>query len=514
MSERVEKTEAQGSRRPPIVLVVSIALTFLFGIWGLLQPESMTGSAMHVVDYVLHQLGWLYLLFCTGFLFLAGFLAFGRYGHLRLGKDDERPEFSTASWLAMLFAAGMGCGLLFWGVAEPIYHFASPPGGVEARTPEAARLAMVLANLHWGLHAWSIYAVCALVLAYFMFRRQQPGMISAPIRATMEPSLGRELLAESADVIAVLAVIFGLAGSLAMGTMQVRAGLHEVYGLPLTTGASLGILLLLTICYLASASTGLSKGIQYLSNLNMILVLALLVFIVVLGPTAYVMESFVNTFGDYFSSLFTYSFKVLSYEGEMDWTSSWTLTYLIWWVAWGPFVGIFIARISRGRTIREFCLGVILIPTIFSMFWFSALGGSAIWIELVGGGGIADLVFEDLTTALFAFLNFFPGGGVANFIGIVLIFVFLVTSADSGTFVIGMMTSRGELNPKIGLKLAWGVLIAVLTVAILVTGSIEVGKAMAIFGALPFTLVVGLQIVCFLRAIRNDRGVASRGRPS
>jgi len=497
-------TLSQSPRGSRHVVITSFLLVLGFGIWGLLQPNVMTEAAVGMVDFVLRSTGWMYLALCSGFLVLSAWLALGPYGSVRLGPDDSRPEFSTVSWLAMLFAGGMGAGLVFWGVAEPVSHFAHPPGDVPGSTPSAARLSMVLTNLHWGLHAWSIYAVCALVLAYFIFRRGMPGLISTPIRATLSASRSTRLLGLTADIIGTLAVVFGLAGSLVMGVLQVRAGVNDLFGISPTTAVSIFILAVLTIAFMTSASTGLSKGIQLLSNINMALVLLLLLVVVLFGPTAYIMEAFINSIGDYLAAIPSYSFRLLSYENQMDWTSAWTLTYLVWWVAWGPFVGIFIARISRGRTIREFCIGVILIPTLFSIFWFAALGGTSIWIELNGGGGLAELVSEDTATALFAFLDYMPLGAILGVMALVLVFIFLVTSADSGTFVISMMTSEGRLNPSIWMKLAWGTAIALLTLAILLSGSVEVAKAMAIFGAVPFTLILVLQIVGFLRALRQE----------
>jgi glycine betaine transporter len=338
-----------------------------------------------------------------------------------------------------------------------------------------------------------------------------PGLISTPIRATLPAGRPTRLLGFASDIAATFAVAFGLAGSLVMGVLQVRAGLGEAFGLAPTNGLSIAILALLAVAFMLSASTGLSKGIQILSNINMLLVIGLLLVVVVFGPTAYIMEAFVNSLGDYLAALPTYSFRMLSYEGQMDWTSAWTLTYLIWWIAWGPFVGIFIARISRGRTIREFCIGVIIVPTVFSLFWFAALGGASIWIELNGGGGLSELVAEDTATALFAFLDYMPSGALLTGLALILIFIFLVTSADSGTFVISMMTSEGKLNPRTPLKLAWGTAITLLTLAILLSGSVEVAKAMAIFGAIPFTLILVLQIVSFLRTLRDTENGSVRG---
>lgn len=501
-------------RNPHIVVILSFLLVLAFGIWGLVSPDSMSSASVGMVNFVLDSVGWLYLTLCTGFVVLAAALALGPYGRIRLGPDDSRPEFSTTSWLAMLFAGGMGAGLVFWGVAEPVMHFAHPPGDIEGRTAASARLSMVVTNLHWGLHAWSIYAVCALVLAYFIFRRGMPGMISTPILATLPASRGTRVLGVTADVIAVFAVVFGLAGSLVMGVLQVRAGLTELFGLQPTTALSVFILVLLAVSFMVSASTGLSKGIQILSNLNMVLVLILLGVVLVFGPTAYIMEAFINSIGDYLAALPAFSFRLWSYENEMAWTNSWTLTYLIWWVAWGPFVGIFIARISRGRTIREFCLGVIVLPTVFSLFWFAALGGTGIWVELNGGGGLGSLVDQDVAMALFAFLDFMPAGAWLGAMAIFLIFIFLVTSADSGTFVISMMSSEGELNPKTSLKLAWGTAISLLTLAILLSGSVSVAKAMAAFGAVPFTLILVLQLVAFLRALREEPTGKPTGKPA
>ncbi|WP_295883575.1 BCCT family transporter [uncultured Thiohalocapsa sp.] len=491
-------------RNPRTVVVISFILVLAFGVWGLVSPDSMTSVSVGLMNFVLESVGWFYLALCSGFIVLAAALALSPYGKIRLGPDDARPDFTTSSWIAMLFAGGMGAGLVFWGVAEPVTHFAHPPGDAQGQTAASARLAMVLTNLHWGLHAWSIYGVCALVLAYFIFRRGMPGMISTPMRATLPPSAATRNLGIVSDVIAVFAVVFGLAGSLVMGVLQVRAGVTEVFGLQPTTALSVFILALMAAAFMISTSSGLDKGMKLLSNLNMLLVMVLLAVVLVFGPTAYIMEAFVNGIGDYFSALPAYAFRLLSYENQMDWTNNWTLTYLIWWVAWGPFVGIFIARISRGRTIREFCLGVIVVPSIFSLFWFAALGSTGIWVELNGSGGLAALVTEDVAKALFAFLDYMPAGILLASMAIVLIFLFLVTSADSGTFVISMMTSEGTLNPKTALKLAWGATISLLTLAILLSGSVEVAKAMAAFGAVPFTVILVLQIVSFLRALREE----------
>jgi glycine betaine transporter len=484
------------------VFVVSVLLCGGIGAWGVIDPNSMTGAAQALTGFALDSLDWFFLALTTAFVALAILLAASPYGSIKLGKDDEEPEFSTASWIAMLFAGGMGAGLVFWGTAEPIYHYYSPPG-MEGETAVAAREAMVITNLHWGLHAWSIYAICALVIAYFVFRKDAPSLISTPIRWAF-PGRYINFWANTADVLGVLAVIFGLAGSLSMGTLQVRAGLGEVFGVEPTTAVSIYILLALAVAFFTSASTGVDKGIKILSNINMVVAIGLMLYILFVGPTRFILETFTTTIGDYFSRLIEISFRLFPYQGLTDWTAGWTLTYLIWWLAWGPFVGIFIARISRGRTIREFMVGVVLVPTLFSMLWFSTFGGAGFYIELFGPGGLSALVFEDVTKALFALFTYFPLSMLLSITALFLIFIFLVTSADSGVFVVSMMTTNGNLNPPTLHKLIWAVIISAITAATLFTGSIDVAKAMAITGAIPFSLILILQIIAFLRTLRED----------
>ena len=490
------------------VMLVSLVLCAAIAIWGVVDPTSMTGSAQWLVNYSLTALDWYFLALCTGFLVIMGYMALSKYGKIKLGDDDDEPEFSTGSWIAMLFAAGMGSGLLFWGVAEPIYHFATPPVG-EAETAMAARNAMVITNFHWGLHAWSIYGCCALVIAYFTFRLKLPSMVSTPIMVGFKNVFAPRTLKQignTSDILAVIAVIFGLAGSLAMGTLMVRSGMHAVFDTPTDVTMSMIIIVVMTICFLLSACTGVDKGIKILSNINMIVAIMILLVVLFGGPTAYLFQSFILAIGDYLIQLIPMSFKTYAYTpaGSWNWFHGWTLTYLIWWLAWGPFVGIFIARISRGRTIREFVTYVVGVPTIVSMLWFAAFGGAAIHIEMFGAGGITENVFADVAGALFVFFQYFPGTDLLNFLAVCLIFIFLVTSADSGTFVISMMTSNGSLNPPTKLKLTWGLIITAITIATIVTESVTVAKAMAITGAIPFTFIIIMQLAGFARVVRED----------
>lgn len=487
-------------RNPVFMLALAICLPV--GLWGVIAPDAMAGAALGFTTWFMVGASWWWLALCSGFVIFAAILAIGPWGRIRLGADDDRPEFSTVSWIAMLFAGGMGAGLLFWGVAEPVTHFAAPPG-IDGGTPEAARAAMVITNLHWGLHAWSIYGICALVIAYFTFRRGGKPLISTPLVGLIGGRTERRVLV-AADVLGVVAVVFGLAGSLAMGALQVRSGLASVFGAPETIGVALAILAVMYVAYMISTLTGVEKGMKLLSNINMVLALAIMVFIMFVGPTAFIIESAVDTLGAYLSQIVTISFRLFPYEGLTEWSASWTLTYLIWWLAWGPFVGVFIARISRGRTIREFCIGVILVPTVFSILWFAVFGGAGIYVELFGPGGLSALVADNVSEALFAFFAYFPLPGVLSVAALALIFIFLVTSADSGTFVLSMMTTNGQLEPPASAKIIWGSLAAVITAATLLSTSVEVARAMATLGAIPFSAVLVLQIVGFLRALAEE----------
>ena len=483
----------------------SLFLCAAIAVFGLLYPNLLTSISQGVTGYFLKVLDWFFLFFCSLCMIVCIALAFTPYGKITLGKKGEKPEFSTPSWIAMLFAAGMGAGLLFWGVAEPMSHFVSPPDNVEGMTPEAARQAMVYANLHWGLHAWGIYGIGALVLAYFGFRKGYPLLPSGPIRAVAKGKTGKRL-GDLADLVGVLSVVFGVAGSLGMGVMQITSGLSAVFGSDERSMTIwLIVLTLVTICYLISAVTGISKGIQLLSNINIVVAIILMLFILFSGPTSFIMGTFVTSLGDYLTQVPSLSFRLHVFSGETEWSRLWTLTYLLWWAAWIPFVGVFIARISRGRTIRQFVTGVIVIPTLFTCLWFSVFGGSGIYIELFCQGGVASLLMQDVAQTIFGFFEFFPLSKLLSGIALLLIFIFLVTSADSASFVVGMLSRQGELNPPPREKLFWGVVIAMLTASsLLAGGNVTIMKAIAISGSIPFVFIAIAHIGILLKVISQE----------
>lgn len=440
----------------------------------------------------------------SAMLLLGLWLAFSRFGSLRLGQPDDVPEFSNISWFAMLFAAGMGTGIMFWGVAEPLTHFRGAPG-LEAGTESGADQAMVITAMHWGVHAWAIYAISGLVLAYFCFRRGGRYLPGEPIRSMFS---GRwvEPVATFTDLLAILAISFGVAAAMTMGTFQVQTGLSNIFEIDASSNmAAAGILLVLVAAYMTSAATSLDKGIRILSNLNIAIAVALGLFLWAIGPSYHVLKSYIFGLGNYAYQLPKLSIEILSNDSDKAWIRGWTITYFAWWIAWAPFVGVFIARISRGRTIREFILGVIFVPTLFSLLWFSILGGAGLYGELGGSTAITQAMSDGgEAAALFAFFGTFPMAKVLSVVAVLLVFIFLVTSVDSATFVLGMLTSEGSMDPPRNRKLAWGIVLGILGGALTLTRNVDVVKAIAIVGAIPFTFAMFLQIAAFLRALYVD----------
>ena len=495
-------------------LLISLPLCAGVAAWGIADPAGLAGWAGRVTGAVFSALDWVYMLWVSGLLVLAAWLALGRHGRVRLGRSDEAPEFSTPSWLSMLFAAGMGVGLLFWGVAEPVLHFDGAPGEAPG-SREAARHALAVTLFHWGFHAWAIYGMTALALAYFAFKRGGSFMPGAGLRAEL-PGRWVPAAAEAANITAIVAIALGVAGSIAMGVFQLQRGLFVLVETdPEALWISGALLLALVVCYALPLVMPLDKGVKWLSNANMALAIALMLFLLLAGPTAFLMRGFVTTAGDYLTELVGLSFQLFTFEGGevAGWFQGWTLTYFFWWIAWAPFVGVFIARISRGRTIREFVAGVILVPTVFSIFWFAVFGGFGLYEELYGLGGVVEMVRYDVSIALFTLLERLPFAGALNATAMVLAFVFLVTSVVSAAFVLGMLSGH-VANPDRRSKLAWGLVLGLLGAAMILSGDVQAVRSLAVLGAIPFAAIMVLQIVALLRALRFDeaRYLAERER--
>ena len=482
-------------------LALSAGLILAIVLWGVIAPASLGMVFDTALTAITRDFGWLYLWVVLGLVIMAVVLAFSRYGDLKLGGEDDEPEFSIGAWFAMLFAAGMGIGLVFWGVAEPISHYGTPPPGIAPNTPEAATAAMRYSFFHWGLHPWAVYSIVALAIAFFQFRRGGPALVSTAVQAL--PWAPLQKLGPVVNVLAVIATAFGVAASLGMGALQINSGLNAVFGLPVGQASQVGIIVVTTVLFLASAVTGVTKGIKWLSSANLALAALLTLGIFVMGPTVAIIDTFTNTLGSYVSEFVRMSLRMTPFR-DSGWVSGWTVFYWAWWVSWSPFVGLFIARVSRGRTIREFILGTVLAPTLAAFVWFSVFGGTALNMEIIQGLPIAEAVGADVSTALFAMFDTLPLSGLLSGIATVLVLVFFVTSGDSATLVLGMMSTGGQANPSARVKIIWGVLVSGIAISLLLAGGLKAVQSATIVFALPFTLVIVLMAVALWRGVRDD----------
>lgn len=499
----------------PRVFVPAAALLVAFVAVALVAPTWLGELLSAANTSVVTDLGWYYVLIVTGFVGFCAWLAISPVGNVTLGKDDEEPEFGLKSWFAMLFAAGMGIGLVFWGVAEPLNHYSSPPPGTGGSEASAARGAMDVTFLHWGFHAWAIYVVVGLAIAYAVHRKGRP----VSIRWALEPLLGRRVdgaWGDAIDVIAIVGTLFGVATSLGFGVTQVGAGLSYLGVVGEVTDPLLAVLVVaITAIALLSVVSGVDKGIKWLSNLNMVLAAVLVGLVLVLGPTVFLLSDFVQQVGSYLQNFLRLSFNTYSFQGQAgeDFLAGWTTYYWGWWMSWAPFVGVFIARISRGRTVRQFVAGVLLVPTLVTMLWFAVMGGTALHREIFGSGGLVAEEGVDTDMALFQMLDGLPLGTLLSVIALFLIVVFFVTSSDSGSFVVDMIASGGDPNPPRWSRAFWAALEGVIALALLLAGGLAALQTMAILVALPFSVVMVLMVVATVRALNAEhRAVRRRQR--
>lgn len=506
MTDPVLKDAAAPGSRPrmqvnPPVFFISAALILVFALFSAVFPQRAERLFNTLQAEITRDFGWFYILAVAAFLIFALFLMLSRYGDVKLGPDESEPEYSYLSWFAMLFSAGMGIGLLFFGVAEPIQHYARPPVG-EGRTIDAAREAMVLTFFHWGVHAWAIYIVVGLALAYFAFRRGLP----LTLRSGLFPLIGNRIhgpIGHAIDIFAVLGTMFGVATSLGFGVLQVNAGFSHLFGLPVTVPVQLVLIAVITGMATLSAGTGLDKGVKRLSELNIILAVALLAFVLFAGSTVFLLQAFVQNVGTYLGAVVQRTFRMYAYEPN-DWLGQWTLFYWGWWISWSPVVGMFIARISRGRTIREFISGVLLVPALFTFLWMTVFGNTAIALDLSGTAPIVQTVADNLPVALFEMLEQLPFSLIASGIATLLVITFFVTSADSGALVIDMITSGAAPNPPVWQRVFWAICAGVVAAVLLLAGGLQALQTAALVSALPFAVV--MLFICYglLRALQTE----------
>jgi glycine betaine transporter len=486
-----------------VVFGTAFGLVLAFVLWGMLGTESLASGVNTAFGNIIDNTGWMFVLTSTAFVALAAVIAVSRYGRIRLGQDDDRPEFSTGSWVAMLFAAGMGIGLVFWGVAEPLYHLAGPPLELtEPGTTDAARLGLQYTVFHWGLHPWAMYAVMGMALAYSVFRKGRPSLVSSAVI----PLVGahRTGVRRAVDVLAIFTTVFGAATSLGLGALQVNSGLALNYGAPRNNAVVLAIIFGLALLFVLSAVSGVHKGIKLVSNINVVLAGLLAAFVFVLGPTTHILNTITETAGDYLAGLPAMSFASGA-SGGGEWLASWTLFYWAWWISWTPFVGAFIARISRGRTIRQFVTFVMVIPTLVSLVWFSVLGGAATRLQLTGQADLSQALTDTGTEgALFSLLGEFPLATLTSSLVMVLIALFFISSADSASVVLGMLSQRGTISPSRWMVALWGISIAGVAVALTLAGGLDVMQSATILVATPFLLVLVAVAVNLVLELRKE----------
>lgn len=480
---------------------ISAGIIAIVVLWGLIAPQSMSVFFSGALAQVTRNFGWLYLWIVLGLVLMCVVLAFSRYGELKLGNEDDEPEFSGSAWFAMLFSAGMGIGLVFWGVAEPISHYVNPPPGVLPRSVDAANTAMRYSFFHWGMHPWAVYSVVGLAIAFFQFRRNKPAMISSATDAL--PWRFARRIGPLANVLAIVATAFGVAASLGVGALQINAGLNRLFGMPLNFSSQLIIIVATTSLFLLSAVSGVGRGVKWLSSANLILAALLALAILVLGPTVAIIDTLTNTLGAYLGDFVRMSLRMTPFR-DSEWVGNWTVFYWAWWISWSPFVGVFIARVSRGRTIREFILGTVLAPTLAAALWFSIFGGTALNLEIFKHIPIADAVKLDVATAMFAMFDALPMGGLMSVAATVLVAVFFVTSGDSATLVLSMMSSEGKPEPSNQVKIMWGLLVAAIAASLLSVGGVNAVQTATIVFALPFSVVLVLIAISLWRGVRED----------
>ena len=498
---------------PWVFWPAAVAVT-AFAAFALLAPATAEAMFGAIQANIVNSFNWYYVLITSFFVAFSLFVGFSRFGDIKLGHDDDEPEFSLMAWFALLFAAGMGIGLVFYGVSEPLSHFSNPRPGVTGTPAELAQQALSQTYLHWGVHAWSIYVVIGLALAYAIHRRKRP----VSIRWALEPLLGKKVQGawgNLIDVVALVGTLFGVATSLGLGVLQISAGLESINLVQASRGSEIVIILVISLFVLLSVLSGVAKGMKWLSSTNLVLAGLLVLYLLAFGPSTFLLREFVQSMGAYIQNFVSLSFNVNAFTGDAGeaWQASWTSFYWGWWISWAPFVGIFIARISRGRTVRQFVAGVILVPTLIGILWFSVLGGTALAVQLGGDGTLLEQDGSvNVSSALFNMLSYVPGTPVLTVGVIILIAIFFITSSDSGALVMGMIATGGQVNPKKRVRTFFTFITAVLAISLLISGGLVALQTAAIIIALPFSVIMLLICWATIIAFNRERRAYERAR--
>lgn len=487
------------------VFSISVIVSVVIALGSILFPDTFKDISDFLFSLMTENLSWFYQLVMFGFVVFILIIALSKYGHIRLGTDDSEPEYSTFSWIAMLFCAGMGVGLVFWGVSEPISHYVNPMAGIKPASSEAADFSISAVFMHWGIHPWANYAVVGLALAYFQYRKGRPGLMSSALTGILgkktEGSLGK-----TADVLAAFASVAGIVTSLGLGVLQINSGFHMMFNVPNSLAVQMIIIGIVTAIFMLSALSGINKGVKMLSNINVYLALILMAGAFLIGPKIEILNNLINGIGGYIGTFVQNSLSISTYSDTQDWIRSWRVFYWAWWIAWAPFVGLFIARISKGRTIKEFVMGVVGVPTLASLVWFSIFGSMGIHLgenKIISQEELQSIVTTP-ESGIFTVFKYYPMGIVLSVVALFLLMIFFVTSADSGTFVLAMLSSNGDLNPPQGKKIVWGIVQSSLAIGLLINGGLKPLQTISIVAAFPFSFIMIASCVSLIHALWKE----------
>ena len=488
------------------VFYVSLIIVGIIAVWSVAFNDSFTVVANAAFKVLTTDFGWLYLISMIIFFGFIVYFAFGKYGKIRLGSDDSRPEYSNITWFGLLFGCGMGVGLVFWGVAEPLTYYLNPTDGIEAASQASANFAFENFFMHWGILPWANYAVIGLALAYFMFRKNKKGLLSVMLEPLIGEKLANGWLGKVVDILGVFATVAGVVTSLGLGTLQINAGFNYLFGVPINLVVEIIIIIIVSFLYIGSAVSGLDKGIKIISDTNLYVAIGLLAVCFIVGPKVETLNAFVNGMGQYIGNFIPTALKINSYS-DNSWFGSWRLFYWAWFIAWAPFVGVFVARISKGRTIREFVLGVVLVPTIASCIWGAVFGNLGINLGEKGLMAIEKLQEAVATpeVGLFVVLGQYPLGFILSLVALVSLCAFFVTSANSGVYVLSILSTDGAINPPNGRKILWGVIQSVMAIGLLMAGGLKPLQTISLVAAFLFIFVMLGTIAAFIKVLKEEK---------
>lgn len=490
------------------VFLISLILSLFVGIAAILFDEQFENISSLLYASISKNFSWLYLLSMFLFVIFVFYIAFSKYGEIKLGKNDEKPEYSLFAWFAMLFCAGMGVGLVFWGISEPLSHYINPTVGVKSMSPEAAEFAIKSTFMHWGVHAWACYAVIGLPLAYMQFRKGKPGLISTILTPLYGEKNEKGFLGKFVDILASFATVAGIVTSLGLGVLQITSGLERMFNIPNTLTVQILLIVIVTLVYILSATSGIGKGVKILSNINIYIAIILTTLLFLVGPKVEILNNLVNGLGNYISGFIHDSLSFNSYT-DTTWVVNWKVFYWAWWIAWAPFSGAFIARISKGRTIKEFVLGVVFAPMLAAVIWFAIFG--TLGLHLAESGVLTQSIISSIAAqpeiGIFVVLSHYPLGNLLSIVATVLLLIFFITSADSGTFVLASFSSGGDLNPPNSRKIIWGITQSIMAIGLLIAGGLKPLQTLSIVAAFLFIFVMIGACIALIKELRKEKEI-------